>query len=361
MSGLPNQEPPTKSSGSGQIMISAEQLNAIITNAVAAALQTAQSTQPQVTMPEIPKLIMVQGLETSAPKIGKSFVPKPEGFDSSQKKFETWWRNIMLHIVGFEAAPNSHQKILIVLLTMTEGSAAAFANNFMRSHGSRLAYYGFKEFTRMLAMHFTPADIKRKAQMALAVIKQHAHESVEAFVIRFNQCVAEAQIDKEHTSTWLVQLIQQAVKPEVVDYVEISQTHMVENENIDEWLITLIWADRILSEKAERRCASTAPTEGLSKNKPWNPAQGYISPNYKGKKPIANFLANRSRASAPNSSTTPAASMATIQPGLNQAGTFGTQGGIPMDISKAHAEGKCARCGKLWHVQSICSHEEFVR
>ena len=198
----------------------------------------------------------------------------------------------MLHITGFEVTPNSHQKILIVLSTMTEGSAAAFANNFMRSHGSRLAYYGFEEFTRMLAMHFTPADIKRKAQTALAIIKRHVHESVEAFVIRFNQCVTEAQIDKEHAGTWLVQLIQWAVKPEVVDYVEISQTHMVENENIDEWLVTLIRADRILSEKAERRHTLTAPTDGPSKNKTWNPAQGYILPNYKGKKPIANFLAN---------------------------------------------------------------------
>ena len=66
MSGLPDQEPPTESSNSSQITLSAEQLNAIITNAVMAALQTAQSTQPQVTMPEIPKLITVQGLGTGA-------------------------------------------------------------------------------------------------------------------------------------------------------------------------------------------------------------------------------------------------------------------------------------------------------
>ena len=91
MSGLPDQEPATESSDSGQITLSAEQLNAIITNAVAAALQTAQSTQPQVTMPEIPKLITAQGLGTGTPKIGKSFIPKPEGFNGSQKKFETWW------------------------------------------------------------------------------------------------------------------------------------------------------------------------------------------------------------------------------------------------------------------------------
>ena len=197
-------------------------------------------------------------------------------------------------------------------------------------------------------MHFTPANIKRKAQTALAIIKQHTHESVEAFMIRFNQCIAEVQINKEHVGTWLVQLIWWAMKPKVVNYVEISQTHMVENENINEWLVTLIRADRILSEKAERRRASTTPTEGPSKNRSWNPTQGYISPIYKGKKPIANFLANRSGALAPNSSATPAASMATIQPSPNQAGTFGAQGGIPMDISKARAEGKCARCSKLW-------------
>ena len=91
MSGLPDQQPLAESSGSGQITISAEQLNAIITNAVVAALQTTQSIQPQVTMPEIPKVITAQGLETSASRIRKSFVPKPEGFDGSQKKFETWW------------------------------------------------------------------------------------------------------------------------------------------------------------------------------------------------------------------------------------------------------------------------------
>ena len=340
MSGIFDPEPSAESSGSGQITISMEQLNSIITNAVAAALQTTQS-QPQVTMPEIPKLITAQGLGEDAPKVGKSFVPKPEGFNGSQKKFETWWQNITLHIAGFEVAPNSHQKILITLSMMTEGSVAAFANNFMRAHSSRLAYYGFEEFTRMLAMHFAPTDIKQKAQMALAIIKQNAHESVEAFIIRFNQCVAEAQINKEHAGTWLVQLIRWAVKPEVVDYVEISQTHMVENENIDEWLVTLIWADRILSKKVKRWCASTTPTKGLSKNKPWNPAQGYISPNYKGKKPIANFSANKPGAPTQTSST-PATTMATTQPGLNQPGTFGAQGGVPMDISKARAEGKCA-------------------
>ena len=326
MSGIFDPEPLAESSGSGQITISMEQLNSIITNAVVAALQTAQS-QPQVTMPEIPKLITAQGLGEDGPKVGKSFVPKPEGFDSSQKKFETWWWNITLHIAGFEVAPNSHQKILITLSTMTEGLAAAFANNFMRAHSSRLAYYGFKEFTRMLAMHFAPADIKRKAQMALAVIKQNAHENVETFVIRFNQCVAKAQINKEHVGTWLVQLIWWAMKPKVVDYVEISQTHMVENENIDEWLVTLIQADRNLSEKAKRWCALTTPTEGPSKNRSWNPAQGYISPNYKGKKPIANFLANKSGAAA-QTPTTLTTTMATMQPSPNQPGTFGVQGGV---------------------------------
>ena len=91
MSGLPDQEPQAESSNSGQITLSVEQLNTIITNAVVAALQTAQTAQPQVTMPEIPKLITAQGLGTGVPKIGKSFIPKPEGFDGSQKKFKTWW------------------------------------------------------------------------------------------------------------------------------------------------------------------------------------------------------------------------------------------------------------------------------
>ena len=125
--------------------------------------------------------------------------------------------------------------------------------------------------------------------MALAVIKQNAHKSVEAFIIRFNQCVAEVQINKEHAGAWLMQLIRRAMKPEVVDYVEISQTHMVKNENINKWLITLIQADRILSEKAERRCTLTMPTEGPSKNRSWNSAQRYICPITRAKSQLPTF------------------------------------------------------------------------
>ena len=46
-------------------------------------------------------------------------------------------------------------------------------------------------------------------------------------------------------------------------------------------------------------------------------------------------------ASPTTKSTVPAA----IHP--NQTGTFRGQG-APMDISKAHTEGKCAKCSKLW-------------
>ena len=74
-----------------------------------------------------------------------------------------------------------------------------------------------------------------------------------------------------------------------------------------------------------------------------NPQNGsnYVSPNYKGKNPIANFLANKAMASPTTKPTAPAAIH------LNQTGTFRGQG-APMDISKACAEGKCAKCSKPW-------------
>ena len=85
---------------------------------------------------------------------------------------------------------------------------------------------------------------------------------------------------------------------------------------------------------------------------------------YKGKKPIANFSANKPRASAQTPST-PATTMATTQPGPNQPGMFGAQGGVPMDISKAHAEGKCTWCGKPWpcaeHMRPRRIHEMTFR
>ena len=86
----------------------------------------------------------------------------------------------------------------------------------------------------------------------------------------------------------------------------------------------------------------------LVRTKPGTPHRVIFHQITKEKKPITNFLANRPGTSAPNSSATPATNTATTQPSPNQAGMFGAQGGILMDISKAHAEGKCARCGKLW-------------
>ena len=99
----------------------------------------------------------------------------------------------------------------------------------------------------------------------------------------------------------------------------------------------------IKTEQKAWKATLTSPSDTPAQSWNTNPQSGsnYVSLNYKGKNPIANFLANKTTAS---STTKPAAPTA-IHP--NQTSTFGGQS-TPMDISKACAEGKCAKCSKPW-------------
>ena len=99
----------------------------------------------------------------------------------------------------------------------------------------------------------------------------------------------------------------------------------------------------IKTEQKAQKGISTAHSDAPTRSWNANPQNGsnYISPNYKGKNPITNFLANKAAASPAAKS----AVLAAIHP--NQTSTFGGQDTL-MDISKVHAEGKCAKCSKLW-------------
>ena len=52
------------------------------------------------------------------------------------------------------------------------------------------------------------------------------------------------------------------------------------------------------------------------------------------------------RAETTTSTSSPPVPKTEVHP--NQLGTFGAQGGVPMDISKAHAKDKCFKCRKPW-------------
>ena len=128
-----------------------------------------------------------------------------------------------------------------------------------------------------------------------------------------------------------------------MEFVEISQVQLIDSDNLDDWVHGLIQAEQIKTEQKAWKATLTGHSDTPAKSWNANPRNGsnYISPNYKGKNLITNFLANKAAASP----TAKPTALAAIHP--NQTGTFGGQG-TPMDISKAHTEGKCAKCSKPW-------------
>ena len=123
-----------------------------------------------------------------------------------------------------------------------------------------------------------------------------------------------------------------------MEFVEISQVQLIDSDELDNWVHTLIQAEQIKTEQKAQKAILTGHSDTLAKSwnaNPWN-RSNYVGLNYKGKNPIANFLANKATASP----TAKPAMPAIIHP--NWTGIFGGQG-APMDISKA-----CAKCSKLW-------------
>jgi len=102
---------------------------------------------------------------------------------------------------------------------------------------------------------------------------------------------------------------------ETVEMVERFQPHLLNNASFSAWESALVQASAILQDIADCKRGTVQST--------------YQHPF--GARPLP---------SAPTPSTSTA-----IHP--NQPGTFGGQG-VPMDISKARAEGKCFKCGQPW-------------
>ena len=207
---------------------------------------------------------------------------------------------------------------------------------------------------------FQPADIRRKAEQELAGLRQKSNEAIKEFILCFHQCVIEAQYNTGAHGRFLIQILRNAVKQELVEFVEISQVQLIDSDELDDWVHTLIQAEWIKTKQKARKATLTGHSDTPMKSWNMNPRNGsnYVSPNYKGKNPIANFSANKATASPTIKPAAPAA----IHP--NQTGTFGGQG-APMDISKAHAEGKCAKCSKPWpckdHIRKRVIHQMTFR
>ena len=328
-------------SGSGQVTLSPGELTALINKAVSEALAAQEAKRYTTAFPELPKLKSPPAVQSSAPDIRKSFVPKLPYFDGNKKEFLSWWRQLALHLGGYQQTPSDMQKIMITLSLMKGRLAERFTNMFVDSHN--LEEYSFKEFKRNLSVTFQPANIRRKAEQELAGLRQKSNEVIEEFILCFHQCIIEAQYNTGAHGRFLIQILRNAVKQELVEFIEISQVQLINSDKLDDWVHALIQAERIKTKQKAWKATSTGHSDASAKSWNVNPRNGsnYVSPNYKGKNPITNFSANKAVASPATKPAVPAA----IHP--NQIGTFRGQG-APMDISKARAEGKCVKCSKPW-------------
>ena len=328
-------------SGSGQVTLSPGKLTMLINKAISEALAAQEAKRYTAAFPKLPKLKSPPAVRSSILDIGKLFVPKPPYFDGNKKEFLGWWRQLALHLGGYQQTPSDMQKIMIALSLMKGGSAERFANMFVDSHN--LEDYSFEEFKRNLSVTFQLADIRRKAEQELAGLRQKSNEAIEEFILRFHQYIIEVQYNTGAHGRFLIQILRNAVKQELVEFVEISQVQLIDSDELNDWVHALIQAERIKTEQKAQKATSTGHSDTPAKSWNANPRNGsnYVSPNYKGKNPIANFSVNKAVVSPTAKSTVPTA----IHP--NQTGTFRGQG-APMDISKAHAEGKCTKCSKPW-------------
>ena len=328
-------------SGSSQVTLSPGELTMLINKAVSEALAAQEAKKYTAAFPELPKLKSPPAVRSSAPDIGKSFVPKLPYFDGNKKEFLGWWRQLALHLGGYQQTPSDMQKIMIALSLMKGGSAKQFANMFVDSHN--LEEYSFKEFKWNLSVTFQPADIRRKAKQELASLRQKSNKAIKEFILHFHQCVIEVQYNTGAHGRFLIQILRNAVKQELVEFVEISQVQLIDSDELDNWVHALIQAERIKTKQKAQKATSTGHSDAPAKSWNANPRNrsNYVSLNYKGKNPITNFSANKAAASPAAKPAAPAA----VYP--NQTGTFGGQG-TPMDISKACAEGKCMKCSKPW-------------
>ena len=141
------------------------------------------------------------------------------------------------------------------------------------------------------------------------------------------QLILEANYHVNTHSHILINILRNGIHNEVVEYVKCSQPNLLHSHSFTCWESALIYADQVLKEIADHKHACNI---------------GAGPPSY----PLHNGSSKSSTVTA-LAVAAPALSSTKVDVHPNQPGTFGGTG-APMDIGKAHAEGKCAKCGGVW-------------
>ena len=145
---------------------------------------------------------------------------------------------------------------------------------------------------------------------------------MEDYFTRLCQLLITTEYDENTHASTLIHIVRDGVFNEVVEFVERGQPRLLEIENLGQWEKALIRADNTLKDIASRKSGSSSRF--------FTPRTGYT--------PAPKAQATAAPTSTGNSSPS-------VHP--NAPGTFGGTG-VPMDLAKARAEGKCRKCGKPW-------------
>ena len=69
-------------------------------------------------------------------------------------------------------------------------------------------------------------------------------------------------------SRFLIQILQNAVKQELVEFVEISQVQLIDSDKLDDWVHTLIQVEQIKTKQKARKAILTGHSDAPARS--WN-------------------------------------------------------------------------------------------
>ena len=137
---------------------------------------------------------------------------------------------------------------------------------FMNSHN--LETYSFEEFKQNLSVTFQLANIQRKAEQELAGLRQKSGKSIEEFILQFHQCVIEVQYNTGAHGRFLIQILRNAIKQELMEFVEISQVQLIDSDELNDWVHTSIQVEWIKTEQKAWKAILTGHSNTPARS--WN-------------------------------------------------------------------------------------------
>ena len=141
--------------------------------------------------------------------------------------------------------------MLIILSYMKEDNAARrFTDLMVTTRG--IDTMSFVSFEEKLKKTFQPTTLVRNAETALFALKQ-GKESVEDYFTQPYQLAKEAKFSITYHGPTIVNLIQQVVKLEIIEFVERNQPDLINSTNPQVWETALVRVEEILNQIAKKK------------------------------------------------------------------------------------------------------------